>query len=130
MVSISVEGYESEQKTDNDGTHGGDDDDDQEDGEEKDNNDCDYDGLDDIQDTMEIDRLRSMGMEKSDDANQNQNTKGRSACVLDQDDRAGGEFQSPGSIAHLYVGKEEEVQSESDSDQTKRWAELLIGIKG
>jgi hypothetical protein len=64
--------------------------------------------------------LRGMGMEKPGDANQNQNTKGRSACVLDQDDSAGEEFQSPSSIAHLYVGKEEEVQSESDSDQTKR----------
>jgi hypothetical protein len=50
--------------------HGGDDDG-QKDSEEKDNSDDDYDGLDNLQDTMETDLLRDVGMDKPIDVNQN-----------------------------------------------------------
>jgi hypothetical protein len=127
MITILVEGYENEQKVDNDDNHGDDDDDDQKDSEGKDNSD---DDLDDIQDTMETDRHRGLGMEKPADANQNLNTKERSASLLNQYDKAGNDGQSPDYIAHFYVETGEEVQLENESEQTKRWAELMEGTEG
>jgi hypothetical protein len=117
MITILVEGYENEQKADNDDNHGDDDDDDQKDSEGKDNSD---DDLDDIQDTMETDQHRGLGMEKPADANQNLNTKERSASLLNQYDKAGNDGQSPDYIAHFYVETGEEVQLENESEQTNR----------
>jgi hypothetical protein len=69
-------------------------------------------------------------MEKPDDANQNQNTNGSSASLLNQDERAVEEFQSPGPTAHLYTETGEEWHSESDSEQIKKWSELLEDTHG
>jgi hypothetical protein len=69
-------------------------------------------------------------MEKPDDVNQNQNTNMRSASLLNQDERAAEEFQSSGPTAHLYTETGEEWHSESDSEQIKKWSELLEGTKG